>query len=170
MRSAMQFIADFIFGVAVHVLLMFVGLIVSLALFGKRQEGMTTLTLSVFLPFLFAGMCLSHRRLKFPRTVAFVSSIFAPTVPLVANAAYWDWYWYESYQEWNWNELISNYVYVLLGVPCSVFGAHLYFLISNRQDVRFTDNSIDCPDSPNPRQSNTPSVSIRAMRRIDSSV
>ena len=115
MRLALQFAYDVVAGAVAHIILMIAGLILLMAVFGKMDEGVMHLILCVCIPFAFAGMFISHRGVKFPRTVSAASGVVALMFPPVVIAAYWD---------WNWLQIGPKYAFAILGLPFSVLGSH----------------------------------------------
>jgi len=113
MRLALQFAYDVVAGAVAHIILMIAGFILSMALFGKMDEGVIHLILCVCIPFAFAGMFISYRGVKFPRTVSAASGVVALLFPPVVIAAYW-----------NWLQIGPKYLFAILGLPFSVVGSH----------------------------------------------
>lgn len=73
-------------------------------------------------------MFISHRGVKFPRTVSAASGVVALMFPPVVIAAYWD---------WNWLHIGPKYVFAILGLPFSVLGSHYVSQsrVNNADDV-----------------------------------
>ena len=115
MRLVFQFAYDIVAGAVVHIILMIVGLILTMILFGKMDEGVMHLILCVCIPFTFAGMFISHRGARFPRTVSAASGVVALMFPPIVIAAY---------NNWNWLQIGPKYLFAILGLPFSVVASH----------------------------------------------
>lgn len=115
MRMIFQFVYDVIAGVAAHLILMFGGLIFTMVVFGKMDEGLIHLVLCVIVPFTCAGMFIVHRGVRFARAVSFVSGTVALLVPPIIVASCWD---------WNWTLIGPAYIASMVGLPFSVAGSY----------------------------------------------
>ena len=109
-----QFIHDVIVGTAATLFFMIFGLLASLVMFREMDEGPIHFVFCICIPLVIAGMLISKRGIRFPRTVSVVSSFIALLIPPIAVASYWD---------WNLTQIGSDYLYAFLGIPFSALGA-----------------------------------------------
>lgn len=115
MRLILQFAYDVIAGAAAHLILMIVGLVVAMVVFGKLDEGLIHLVLCVVVPFACAGIFIARRGVCFAPIVSLASGAIALLVPAIVVASYWN---------WNWTQIGPAYIFSIVGLPFSVAGSY----------------------------------------------
>jgi len=113
MRTLGQFAYNLISGTAAHLILMFLGFLLTLILFGKADESALHLIVAVMLPYFAAGAFLAERRLRWARLVSVISGGLALLVPPMAISAYHGGRWFI---------LETNYWWTLTALPFSYWG------------------------------------------------
>lgn len=124
MRVIVQFVYDVIAGAAAHLILMIMGLVGAMLVFGKKDEGLVDLILCVIVPFTAAGMFIAHRGVAFAPIVALAAGAIALLIPPIVVASYWN---------WNWTQIGPAYLFSVVGLPFSVAGAYYARRAATRQ-------------------------------------
>ncbi len=113
MRDIGQVVYNLIAGTAAHLILMILGLIATMILFGKMDEGPIHLIAAAIIPFFGAGAFIAHRELRWAKLVSIVSACVALGFPPIIIAAY---------RDWNWSAIGSEYWFAIIAVPFSLLG------------------------------------------------
>lgn len=113
MRGIALLAYNLIAGTAAHLLLMLMGEIAVMVLFGKIDEGLIHLIGGCVLPFFGAGALIASRELRWAKVVSILSGCIALVIPVAVIA---------GYNDWDWSAIGSKYVYSVIAVPFSLFG------------------------------------------------
>ncbi|MFT5302488.1 MAG: hypothetical protein ACI87E_003147 [Mariniblastus sp.] len=113
MRDIGQLAYNLIAGIAAHLLLMILGLIATLILFGKMDEGPIHLIAAAIIPFFSAGAFIAYRELRWAKLVSIVSGCVTLGFPPIIIAAF---------RDWNWTAIGSEYWFAIIAVPFSLLG------------------------------------------------
>jgi peptidoglycan/LPS O-acetylase OafA/YrhL len=113
MRAVGQFTYNLIAGTAAHLILMILGLIATMILFGKMDEGPIHLICAVIIPFFGAGAFIAYRELRWAKSVSILSGCVLLVFPPLIVAAY---------QDWKWEMIGHKFWFMIIAIPFSLFG------------------------------------------------